>query len=137
MNFTYTTVKPKDGLFGNVQEDGSWTGIVGELQDQKVDIGTKCLEIVNCHYFDWSDFIPAVTPLAENLERTQVISFSIPIYQARTQIFMENPRDALNYFTYVESLTWMAWTFVGLFSLIAPPFLYVATRLNVFASFLC
>ena len=52
MNFTYTTVKPKDGLFGNVQEDGSWTGIVGELQDQKVDIGTKCQEIVNCHYFD-------------------------------------------------------------------------------------
>ena len=81
--------------------------------------------------------IPAVTPLAENLERSQVISFSIPIYQARTQIFMENPRDALNYFTYVESLTWMAWTFVGLFSLIAPPFLYVTTRLDNFASSLC
>ena len=37
MNFTYITVKPKDGSFGNVQDDGSWTGIVGDLQNQKVD----------------------------------------------------------------------------------------------------
>ena len=39
MNFTYTTTKPKDGSFGSLQEDGSWTGMVGNLKNHEVDIG--------------------------------------------------------------------------------------------------
>ena len=39
MNFTYITTKPRDGSFGNPQEDGSWTGMVGNLKNQEVDIG--------------------------------------------------------------------------------------------------
>ena len=51
MNFTFITVKPKDGSFGNVQDDGSWTGIVGDLQNQKVDIGKKRIEIIDFYFF--------------------------------------------------------------------------------------
>ena len=53
MNFTFITVKPKDGSFGNVQDDGSWTGIVGDLQNQKVDIGKKRIEIIDFYFFFW------------------------------------------------------------------------------------
>ena len=127
MNFTYITVKPKDGSFGNVQDDGSWTGIVGDLQNEKVDIGKPNSLFDNFELFIIS-FNTAVSPLAENLERSEVISFSIPIYQARPQLFLKNPNDALKFSTYVEPLTWIAWIFIGLFVITMSFFLYATTR---------
>ena len=40
MNFTYTIVKPHDGKWGSPYGNGSWTGVVGDLQRRKADIGT-------------------------------------------------------------------------------------------------
>ncbi|XP_071545440.1 glutamate receptor ionotropic, kainate 4-like [Panulirus ornatus] len=37
LNFTYTVREPLDGQWGILKEDGTWTGIVGELQNQLVD----------------------------------------------------------------------------------------------------
>ena len=127
MNFTYITVKPNDGSFGNVQDDGSWTGIVGDLQNEKVDIGKPNSLFDNSELFIIF-FYTAVSPLAENLERSEVISFSIPIYQARTELFLKNPNDALKFSTYVEPLTWIAWIFIGLFVITMSFFLYATTR---------
>ena len=39
MNFTCTITKPRDSSFGNLKEDGSWTGMVGNLKNHEVDIG--------------------------------------------------------------------------------------------------
>ena len=39
MNFTYITTKPREGAFGNLQDDGSWNGMVGNLKNQEVDVG--------------------------------------------------------------------------------------------------
>ena len=39
MNFTYVVSKPPDGPFGALEPDGNWTGMIGELVNQKVDIG--------------------------------------------------------------------------------------------------
>ena len=39
MNFTYTLGKPPDGQWGAKQDDGSWSGMVGELQNQRADFG--------------------------------------------------------------------------------------------------
>ena len=44
MNFTCTITKPRDSSFGNLKEDGSWTGMVGNLKNHEVDIGVT-LEI--------------------------------------------------------------------------------------------
>ena len=39
MNFTYVVSKPPDGTFGALKPDGNWTGMIGELVNQKADIG--------------------------------------------------------------------------------------------------
>ena len=39
LNFTYVLTKPPDGQGGVLQSDGTWTGMIRELQEQRVDIG--------------------------------------------------------------------------------------------------
>jgi hypothetical protein len=41
MNFTYTLRQPPDNLWGSLQPDQSWNGMVGQLVDKEVDIGKK------------------------------------------------------------------------------------------------
>nr|XP_045610753.1 probable glutamate receptor [Procambarus clarkii] len=38
-NFTYTYVRPPDGLWGSPKTDGSWSGMVGMVSREEVDIG--------------------------------------------------------------------------------------------------
>ena len=42
MNFTYTLIKPPDGQWGAIQPDGSWSGLVGMLIRQEIDMGKIC-----------------------------------------------------------------------------------------------
>ena len=39
MNFTFYCSQPADGQWGSIQPDGSWTGMVYELQSQRADVG--------------------------------------------------------------------------------------------------
>ena len=39
MNFTFTIERPKDGEWGILQKNGSWTGMVGMLARQEIDFG--------------------------------------------------------------------------------------------------
>ena len=41
MNFTYTVTEPPDGQWGAIRPDGTWTGMVGMLQEEKVDLCTQ------------------------------------------------------------------------------------------------
>ena len=41
LNFTYEVRRPPDGQWGAIQADGSWTGMVNELQYQRADIGNE------------------------------------------------------------------------------------------------
>ena len=40
LNFTFTIEKPIDGEWGVMQDDGSWSGIVGMLARKEIDLGT-------------------------------------------------------------------------------------------------
>ena len=44
MNFTYAVTEPPDGQWGAIRPDGTWTGMVGMLQEKKVDF---CMLISN------------------------------------------------------------------------------------------
>ena len=37
MNFTYTVTEPPDGKWGAIRPDGTWSGMVGMLQEKQVD----------------------------------------------------------------------------------------------------
>ena len=39
LNFTYVLKKPPDGQYGSLRTDGTWTGMIRELQEQRADIG--------------------------------------------------------------------------------------------------
>ena len=39
LNFTYILKKPLDGSWGALQEDGRWTGMIGELQRNEANFG--------------------------------------------------------------------------------------------------
>ncbi|KAF2349443.1 Ionotropic glutamate receptor L-glutamate and glycine-binding domain [Trinorchestia longiramus] len=44
LNFTYTVIQPPDGAWGLAQQDGSWTGMVGQVVrkvNAKVGAGKK------------------------------------------------------------------------------------------------
>ncbi len=40
MNFTYLLGAPPDREWGVKKENGEWTGMIRQLQDQDIDIGT-------------------------------------------------------------------------------------------------
>ena len=46
MNFTFTLRKPPDGQWGSLMKNGTWTGMVKELQRKKADIGKINMLIV-------------------------------------------------------------------------------------------
>ena len=41
LNFTFVLTKPPDGQYGVLKSDGTWTGMIRELQDQRIDIGNS------------------------------------------------------------------------------------------------
>ena len=47
MNFTYYLTKPPDGEWGAIQLDGTWSGMVNELQQQRADMGNIKIILIN------------------------------------------------------------------------------------------
>ena len=39
LNFSYTVSTPPDGQWGSKKDDGTWSGMVGQLETKIVDIG--------------------------------------------------------------------------------------------------
>ena len=39
LNFSYTVTIPPDGEWGSMNDDGTWSGMVGQLATKTVDIG--------------------------------------------------------------------------------------------------
>lgn len=48
MNFTYALKRPRDGLFGSKEKDGTWNGMIGEINRRESDMGKSNLDI--CMY---------------------------------------------------------------------------------------
>ena len=52
LNFTYVLKKPPDGQWGSLQSDGTWNGMVRELQDERADIGMFSILVLKLTYSD-------------------------------------------------------------------------------------
>ena len=39
LNFSFTVTNPCDGEWGSLKDDGTWSGMVGQLETKKVDFG--------------------------------------------------------------------------------------------------
>ena len=47
LNFTFVVTKPPDEQWGAIQSDGTWTGMVKELQQERADIGNQSASLIN------------------------------------------------------------------------------------------
>ena len=45
LNISYTTIVPPDGEWGALKDDGTWSGMVGQLHTKTVDMGKP---LVSC-----------------------------------------------------------------------------------------
>ena len=47
INCSYLTIPPPDGTFGALQGDGTWSGMVGQLDTKRVDLGMLLVQIID------------------------------------------------------------------------------------------
>jgi len=73
-------------------------------------------------------YFSALPPMGMLVERAEVISFSQPVDSGVSVLFVKNPKDAVNYTAYTESLHSVSWIFIAIFGFLAPIFLYVANK---------
>ena len=106
MNFTYSVIKPPDGQYGAIQPDGTWSGMVGLLTTQDIDIAAFTV----------------------TQERSAVMTFASPITQIYHTLFIKNPAENFNFMAYIEPLHWFAWVALLVLLVTVPPILYLAIR---------
>ena len=110
LNFTFVLTKPPDGQWGALQSDGTWTGMVRELQEGRADI--------------------AATDFTVTRARSDVITFAQPITQIYHSLFIQNPSGTFNYMAYIEPMKNMSWLMIGAFCLVAPIVLFFTTEMG-------
>lgn len=71
LNFSYQWTEPADGEWGTLNADKKWTGLVGLLERQEVDL--------------------VVAPLAMQAEREKVMDFIHPFYLDYTTVLLKLP----------------------------------------------
>ena len=103
LNFTYKLRPPPDRQWGAKRADGSWTGIIGELDEKRADISPG--------------------PFGITQARSEVVSYSVPLNQEYFQFYIKNPEGATNYQAYFEPFHYITWIFIVIFCFILPPFL--------------
>ena len=106
MNFTYTLIKPPDGQWGTIQPDGTWSGMVGLIITQDIDIAAFTV----------------------TQERSTVISFATPIMEMYHTLFIKNPAESYNLMAYIKPMHWLSWIFLIVLLATVPPLLYLAIR---------
>ena len=82
MNFTYVINRPSDGVFGNLQPNGTWTGVIGQLQVKNADIGLSDLSVTE--------------------QRSKVVDFTNGIFISSNKLYMKTPRRSLSWTTFSE-----------------------------------
>ncbi|ESP00057.1 hypothetical protein LOTGIDRAFT_213260 [Lottia gigantea] len=99
VNYDYHIRYVKDNTYGKIKEDGSWTGIIGELIRHEADL--------------------AIAPLTITSKREQVLDFTKPYMSLGISIMIKKPEDVSPHvFSFMEPLSseiWLctAFAFIG------------------------
>ncbi|CAL4135189.1 unnamed protein product, partial [Meganyctiphanes norvegica] len=108
MNFTYTMVRPPDGLWGVGFPNGSWNGQLGMVKRREVDL--------------------ALGPFAFNWERHHfACEFTQPVFIDYESVFVRRQRIESDLAGLIKPYTWQTWVCIGV---IIPVMWTVLTLLN-------
>lgn len=90
LNFKYVIYEVEDGLYGILNDEGEWNGMMRELMDKKADIGIPLMSITS--------------------ERDSVIDFTVPFSDDTGQtILMKREIKSRALFKFLEVLEWKVW----------------------------
>ncbi|XP_069995904.1 probable glutamate receptor [Penaeus vannamei] len=89
MNFDYELVQPEDRVWGVAKADGNWTGMLGMLQREEVEM--------------------AVGPFAVSRARETVCDFSEPVYSENMAVLMVRPSLQSDLAGFLMPFTPMVW----------------------------
>ncbi|PAA48797.1 hypothetical protein BOX15_Mlig002395g2 [Macrostomum lignano] len=91
MNFNYTLVEQTDGIYGTLQSDGTWNGMMGALASGVADM--------------------AIGPITVTAQREQIADFTVPIYDyVSLQILLLQPTSSKGDQTFfLKAFTWDVW----------------------------
>ena len=81
LNFTYVSNIPRDGSYG-VLNNGSWSGVMGELANRKADFSICDL---------------SVTKL-----RSQSVEFTVGLIFSSCRLYMQKPGRSVSYTTFTD-----------------------------------
>ena len=59
-----------------------------------------------------------------NVPRSEVVSYSFPLFRGENAVFIKYPSDNYNFDAYLLPFTFWSWIFTLLFLLVVPLFLY-------------
>ncbi|KAK4313235.1 hypothetical protein Pmani_015412 [Petrolisthes manimaculis] len=110
LNFTYRVEVPSDGQWGGVQEDGTVTGMVGEVAARRAHL--------------------AINEITITASRETVVDFSYPYFFDSTSVVSKAPAErnrSLAVFYPFSSLTWIT---VILVTLLMGPLGYLFSRVH-------
>ena len=117
LNFSYTVINPPDGEWGVLKEDGTWSGMVGQLETKKVDL--------------------AVTDFTITEQRNRVMTFSTPLDEIYHAIIIQNPVNTYHFEAYTSPLTNLTWLILLAWIIATPPILFIVARCIIYKSMLC
>ncbi|KAL3848512.1 hypothetical protein ACJMK2_019363 [Sinanodonta woodiana] len=87
LNFSYVITEPADGKWGEDNGNGSWAGLVGQLQREEVDM--------------------VVAPLAAQKQREEVMDFTYAFYYDYTSVILKKPDPNRNkWLTLIDPFRW-------------------------------
>ena len=111
LNFTVDGMaKSPDGQWGALKSDGTWTGMVRELHDGRMDV--------------------ALQGFVVSTARAAVIDYTMTIGEDYSSLFIKNPSGTFNFTAYIETLKYMSWLLVGLFCIFAPIPMFIIAKLG-------
>ncbi|XP_052065508.1 glutamate receptor ionotropic, kainate glr-3-like [Mytilus californianus] len=113
LNFTYEIKEPPDGHWGIQLDNGSWTGMVGQLQRREID------------------FVAA--PLTVQAQREMVIDFTHPYYHETAVILMKTPDQNDSHWTrLLDPLSPIVFLCIGLSLSITSFLIFIFEKYNPF-----
>lgn len=90
VDFTYEIRAVDDQLYGNMDNDGNWNGMIKELKEKRADIGLGALSVM--------------------AERENVIDFTVPYYDlVGITILMKKPQTPTSLFKFLTVLENDVW----------------------------
>ena len=109
LNFTFESVSPRKGKWGNKQDNGSWSGVIGMLHDKQIDI-------------------TAVGTLM-NIGRHSVVDFLWPLFSKEITLLSSTAsKPKLNAWEYVHRFSPTSWLICLAFLILAAILFSIASR---------